>query len=127
MVVKRSIGKRNNGGEEVRKGTVRNIKRNRPDLDTEGRRKYGGREELDSFLRTRSDVRVVLFGRRFLAPCNFAQCSLLDEFHQLQRHCRHTLVDHSFVRSGRSREAVQTIANDPERWEDLFVNNPWLR
>lgn len=79
----------------MRKGTVRNVEWNGIELDTE-RRKCGGREELDSFLRTRSDAGVVFFGWYFLAPCNFAQCSLLGEFHQLQRHCCHASADHPF-------------------------------
>lgn len=37
----------------------------------------------------------------------------------------------SFVRSGRSGETAQAVAYDRksslERWEDLFVNSPWLR
>lgn len=33
-----------------------------------------------------------------LSACNFAQCSLLGELHQLQRHCRHVTA-RSFVLS----------------------------
>lgn len=41
----RYLGERNNGGEEVRTGTVRNVEWNRIKLDMVGRRKCGGREK----------------------------------------------------------------------------------
>lgn len=51
-MVKRGIGERNNGGEEVRTGTVRKVEWNGIELDMVGRRKCGGRgEEFGQFLK----------------------------------------------------------------------------
>lgn len=63
--MKRSIGERNNGGEEARKGIARNVERDRVRLGgtTEVRR-----EELDSFFKDARVVHRVGHGSRFLWP-----------------------------------------------------------
>lgn len=145
-MVKRGIGERNNGGEEVRTGTVRKVEWNGIELDMVGRRKCGGRgEEFGQFLKDAFRRESFSLAGAFWLPailrnavCLVSSTSCSDIAATLRSIVPSFL--RSFVRpTDRPTDQVdpgrllraQAVVHDRksrlERWEDLFVNSPRLR
>lgn len=122
-MVKRGIGERNNGGEEVRTGTVRKVEWNGIELDMVGRRKCGGRgEEFGQFLKDAFRRESFSLAGAFWLPailrnavCLVSSTSCSDIAAVTLRSIVPSFL-RSFVRSfvrptdrpGRSREAAQS-------------------